>query len=222
VETEVLKLSEAEQINLALARDQLTQLLREEEINFFQRAKVKDVILGDNNTRYFHLVANGKHRRKLIFSLDQDEGKIEGQHNLKNYITNFYTELFGPPEESLCTLDSSRFGDIPQVTMEENDFLTSPFTEKEVRDAIFDMEHNKAPGPDSFPAEFYQKFWEPIKGDHMLMFHSLHKGDLPLFSLNFGIITLVPKVLEANWIQQYRPICLLNVSIKIFTKVAMN
>ena len=54
------------------------------------------------------------------------------------------------------------------------------------------------------------------------MFHSLHKGDLPLFSLNFGIITLVPKVLEANWIQQYRPICLLNVSFKIFTKVATN
>ena len=84
------------------------------------------------------------------------------------------------------------------------------------------MEHNKAPGPDGCPAEFYQKFWEPIKGDQMLMFYSLHKGDLPLFSLNFGIITLVPKVLEANQIQQYRPICLLNVSFKIFTKVAMN
>ena len=54
------------------------------------------------------------------------------------------------------------------------------------------------------------------------MFHNLHKGDLPLFSLNFGIITLVPKVLEANRIQQYRPICLLNVSFKIFTKVAKN
>ena len=85
------------------------------------------------------------------------------------------------------------------------------------------MEHNKAPGPDGCPAEFHQKFWEPIKGDHMLMFHSLHKGDLPLFSLNFGIIiTLISKVLEANRIQQYRPICLLNVSFKIFTKVAMN
>jgi hypothetical protein len=35
VEAEVQQLSEAEQINLALARDQLTQLLREEEINIF-------------------------------------------------------------------------------------------------------------------------------------------------------------------------------------------
>ena len=54
----------------------------------------------------------------------------------------------------------------------------------------------------------------------MNMFHDLHSGDLPLFSLNFGVITLLPKTREANKIQQYRPICLLNVSFKIFTKVA--
>ncbi|WVZ95151.1 hypothetical protein U9M48_040951 [Paspalum notatum var. saurae] len=54
------------------------------------------------------------------------------------------------------------------------------------------------------------------------MFRDLSKGDLPLFSLNFRVITLVPKVQEANVIQQYRPICLLNVSYKIFTKVATN
>ncbi len=54
------------------------------------------------------------------------------------------------------------------------------------------------------------------------MFHDLHYGDLPLFSLNFGVISLIPKVQEANIIQQYRPICLLNVSFKNFTKVATN
>lgn len=43
-----------------------------------------------------------------------------------------------------------------------------------------------------------------------------------MFSLNFGVITLIPKVKEANRIQQYRPICLLNVSFKIFTKNATN
>ena len=54
------------------------------------------------------------------------------------------------------------------------------------------------------------------------MFHDLHVGDLPLFSLNFGVITLIPKVQEANEIQHYRPIWLLNVSFKIVTKVATN
>jgi hypothetical protein len=106
------------------------------------------------------------------------------------------------------------------VTASENEFLIAPFTELEIRNAVFDMEHNKAPGPDGFPAEFYQNFWEIIKGDLMQMFLDLHAGVLPLFSLNFDVITLLPKVQEANMIQQYRPICLLNVSFKFFTKVA--
>jgi hypothetical protein len=82
------------------------------------------------------------------------------------------------------------------------------------------MEHNKAPGPDGFLAEFYQFFWEVIKLDLLELFISLHSGQLELFRLNFGDIILLPKVNEAERIQQYRPICLLNVSFKIFTKVA--
>ena len=84
------------------------------------------------------------------------------------------------------------------------------------------MEHNKAPGPDGFPAEFYQKFWTIIKDDLMAMFTQLRAGNLPLFKLNFGIITLLPKKEDASKIEQYRPICLLNVSFKIFTKVGTN
>jgi len=40
--------------------------------------------------------------------------------------------------------------------------------------------------------------------------------------LNFGTIILLPKTNEAKQIQQYRPICLLNVSFNFFTKVATN
>jgi hypothetical protein len=84
------------------------------------------------------------------------------------------------------------------------------------------MEHNKALGPDGFLAEFYQACWERIKDDLMKLFQEFHNGNLPLFSLNFETIILLPKSREATHIQQYRPICLLNVSFKIFTKVAAN
>jgi hypothetical protein len=49
---------------------------------------------------------------------------------------------------------------------------------EEVRDAIFQMEHNKSPGPDGFLAEFYQHFWEVIKNNLMALFECFQKGDL--------------------------------------------
>lgn len=42
------------------------------------------------------------------------------------------------------------------------------------------------------------------------------------YSLNFGVITLLPKMDAELQIQEYRPICLLNVSLKLLTKVATN
>ena len=155
-----------------------------------------------------------------IHSLAQDVGLIEGQEQLKSYITNYYKDLFGAPEEGNFTLDESRTEDIPQVSDEENVLLTKLYSEEEVKRAVFQMKHNSAPGPDGFPAEFYQNFWDVIKSDLLQLFACLHNGQLELFRLNFGEIILLPKVNEAERIQQFRPICLLNVSFKIFTKVA--
>jgi hypothetical protein len=100
--------------------------------------------------------------------------------------------------------------------------LLADFTKIEVKEAVMQMKKNKAPGPDGFPAEFYQVFWDTIKEDMMAMFYHLQAGDLPLFRLNFGIITLLPKKEDASRIKQYRPICLLNMSFKIFTKLGAN
>ena len=56
----------------------------------------------------------------------------------------------------------------------------------------------------------------------MALFMDFHKEELNLYSLNFGIITLIPKIHEATKLQQYRPICVLNVNFKNFTKVSTN
>jgi hypothetical protein len=61
-----------------------------------------------------------------------------------------------------------------------------------------------------------------VKGDLMTLFKEFHLGSLPLYSLNFGTIILLPKCAEVVTVQQYIPICLLNVSFKIFMKVITN
>jgi hypothetical protein len=100
----------------------------------------------------------------------------------------------------------------------ENEQLIKLFSEEEVRHVVFQMEHNKAPGPDGFPAEFYQACWNIVKEDLMALFTDFHEGTLPLYRLNFDTIILIPKCQEAKTIQQYRLVCLLNISFKIFTK----
>ena len=205
-----------------MLNDRLADLLREEELKCYQRAKIRNLLEGDANIKYFHLVASGKHRKTQIFRLEQEEGVISGDSNLKKYITNYYKNLFGPPKAPTMFLDESRTEDMPQVSNLENEILADSFTEAKVMMAIFQMKHNTAPGPDGFPVELYQVFWEVIKGDLMALFEDFHRGELPLHSLNFGTIILLPKGSEANRIEQYRPICLLNVSFKIFTKVASN
>jgi hypothetical protein len=151
--------------------------------------------------------------------LVQDEGIIEGQEHLKSYITNYYKNLFGALEKGNFHMDETQTDDIPQVLLEENTLLTVVYSQDEVRKAIFQMEHNKAPGPDGFPVEFYQNFWDAIKLDLLAMFSMLHAGQLELYRLNFGEIILLPMVNETKRIEQYGPIFLLNVSSKICTTV---
>jgi hypothetical protein len=62
--TETCDLSLGESLMLSQAWDQLAKLLREEEIKLYQMAKVNDVLLGDNNMKYFQMIANDKHRKK--------------------------------------------------------------------------------------------------------------------------------------------------------------
>ena len=120
--------------------------------------------------KYFHLIANGKHRKRKIFQLEQDEGTIVGEANLKLYITEYYKRLFGPSTANDICLDEQMVHDIPQLTQEENNILTADFLVKEVYEAISQMELHKAPGPDGFPAEFYKNFWEVISDDLMALF----------------------------------------------------
>jgi hypothetical protein len=88
--------------------------------------------------------------------------------------------------------------DIPQLSADECEILTRDFSEEEVREAIMQMERNKAPGPDGFPAEFYQKFWDVIKMDLMAMFIQLQTSNMPLFKQNFGVITSLPNKEDAS------------------------
>lgn len=80
------------------------------------------------------------------------------------------------------------------------------------------MKANTAPGPDGFPLGFYKEMWPEFRGIVKEMLDELHKGNLDTDRLNYGVITLLPKLADANNIKQYMPICLQNVILKILIK----
>jgi mannosylglycoprotein endo-beta-mannosidase len=70
---EVVLLSSQEEDHRHHLKGQLSKLLREEEIYWLQRSKTTRLLQGDDNTKYFHLVANGRYRKTKIIQLEQEE-----------------------------------------------------------------------------------------------------------------------------------------------------
>jgi hypothetical protein len=151
-------------------------------------------------------------------SLHQDDGLIEGHSNLLNYITKFYKTLFGRSERTNVTLDLTG---VEKIDEADCVMLTEIFSLKELKEAVFGMELNKAADPDGFNADLYQKFW-PLVYDMFQLVNDFFDKKINVDRLNFGVVTLVPKGANADKIQKYRPICLLNVIFKIITKMIVN
>lgn len=51
------------------------------------------------------------------------------------------------------------------ISLEENEVLLKTILFKEVEEIVFKMKKGKALGPDGFPIEFFEEFWEVIKFD---------------------------------------------------------
>ena len=65
---ELSTLSPNEKDTLRCLKHRISHLLREEEIAWFEHSKTKKLLESDKNTKYFHLIANGKQRKKNVYS----------------------------------------------------------------------------------------------------------------------------------------------------------
>ena len=80
----------------------------------------------------------------------------------------------------------------PKLNQEEIENLNRPITSMEIETVIRNFPANKSPGPDSFTAEFYQKFREELTPILLKLFEKVsEEGKLPN-SLYEATITLIP------------------------------
>ena len=105
------------------------------------------------------------------------------------------------------------------VTADDNEKLLKLAHDSEIKDAIFQMDKFKAPGPDAFGAAFFQNHWHIIKEEVCTAVRSfLEEGKL-LRQINHTLITLIPKLNNPSTTNQFRPTSLCNTVYKIISKI---
>ncbi len=83
-----------------------------------------------NGSPSYHIKASIFLGYKYLSSsrLEQEDTIITGDGNLKEYITNYYKGLFGPPDHNHVSMTEGWTGDIRQVSDLENNILTAEFS----------------------------------------------------------------------------------------------
>jgi hypothetical protein len=91
-----------------------------------------------------------------------------------------------------------------------------------VWDVVRDLNGDKALGPDGFTMAFFQKCWEILKYDLMVVFEEFHNRGQFEKSLNATFISLIPKKTYAMDVKDFCPISLVGGMYKIISKVLAN
>lgn len=129
----------------------------------------------------------------------------------------YFKKLFASEDVGV---ELEEWAEIPTLlTQVQNDALMAPVSKDEVRRAVFDINPSKCTGPDGMSGHFFQQFWETGGDVITSMVHRFFATGVMEEGINNTNICLIPKVLTANRMSEYRPISLCNVAYKIVSKL---
>jgi hypothetical protein len=193
--------------------------LQQQKEYWKQRGKIKYATLGDENTRFFHSTATIRHNKNSIMVLKDVNGVAMSKHEDKaNILWEAFKERLGKSEFShiYFDLDSLISGE-PGL-----DDLQAPFTTEEIDAIVSNLPSGKSPGPDGFNTDFLKKCWNVTKPEFYELCNGFYNSNIYLQSINGSFIVLVSKVDNPSIVSDFRPISLLNSSLKLITKVLAN
>lgn len=94
-----------------------------------------------------------------------------------------------------------------KVTLAMNEGLIAPFSNCEVKEALFQMFPTKAPGSAGFPTHFFQRHWELCGAKVTTAVLRILRGEDDPTVINSTFLVLIPKVASPEELGQFRPIC---------------
>jgi hypothetical protein len=177
-----------------------TKALNLQEQLWKEKARDQNFVNGDRNTTYFHRVAKIREATKSISFLQDGNNVLTDSAEIELHALSYFQAIFSM--DNNCVQNTLVDEVIPTlVTDADNDMLLRLPLRKEIKDAVFSLNGDGAPGPDGFSGHFYQTFWDVI-GDDVV-----------------NSVVLIPKSPGAKSMGDYRPIALANFQFKIVTKI---
>ncbi|KAK9071869.1 hypothetical protein SSX86_008299 [Deinandra increscens subsp. villosa] len=223
-------------IQEALVADNSSQDLRDEELIYLhalkdaeedeelflkQKAKIDWLAAGDQNTSYFHKAVKGWQSRSRINGIKDMNGNYhEGEQAGEAFVDHFKSFMGNEvPMQSLVDPNSLFTKHVPR---EVADYMVRPVTKEEVKEAIFDIDDDKAPGLDGFSAKIFKASWSIVGDEVCRAIQEFFENGKLLTEINATIISLIPKCHSPSNVADYRPIACCNVLYKGITKVICN
>ena len=159
-------------------------------------------------------------KKRVITHLKGTDGVTRhGKDDLKDIAVEYYTDLFGVKRSDENIAQKLLQNVEREVPRDQKASMDRLITKEELRVVVMKLKRNKSPGPDGIPAEFYQKFWHLIEDFYFVFISEVEKTSLPL-EKNSSITSLIYKNKgDIGLLAYYRPIALMNVDVKILTKL---
>lgn len=200
------------------ARLRLEFALHDQEEFWHEKSRLNWHLHGDRNTAFFHKLTKVRNVSKQITMLKRENTILTDPDELEPHIVSYYENLF--KGDNAC-IDDGLVDEVivPSVSRVDNLMLTNLPSISEVKEVVFSMNTDGAPGPDGFGAYFFQKYWHIIKQDVVGAVIQFFKHGWLLPGFNSNQIVLIPKVQNADRIELFIPIALANFKFKIITKI---
>ncbi|GJR49138.1 RNA-directed DNA polymerase, eukaryota, reverse transcriptase zinc-binding domain protein [Tanacetum coccineum] len=109
-----------------------------------------------------------------------------------------------------------------KISNEEANGMICPVTDQEIKQAMFDIDNDKAPGPDGFTSCFFKKAWNIVGNDVCDAVREFFASGKLLKEVNATMISLIPKMNTPNKVSDFRPIACCNVLYKCISKILTN
>ncbi|CAJ2678325.1 unnamed protein product [Trifolium pratense] len=174
---------------------------------------------GDANSKYFHSVLASRHRRNALSVIQVEGVTIEGVEPIRQAVFSHFESHFRASNVDRPGVEDLQFKRLNHV---EYGSLIKPFTEAEVKSAVWDCDSFKSPGPDGINFGFIKDFWTEMRGDIMRFISDFHRNGRLAKGINSTFIALIPKVDSPQRLNDFRPISLVGCLYKILAKVLAN